>query len=137
MSTPAQALASRINGAKSNGPVTPEGRERSSRNATTHGLSSSQTVLPGESQEDFDKLLAAFVVRYQPETEIEVELVNEIASARWRMRRASRLETLLLNEEIARLQNEPESPAEGDAAMAMAFIEPDRQRRTTHPTPPT
>jgi hypothetical protein len=122
MSSPAQALASQINGAKSRGPVTPEGRERSSQNATTHGLSGTQTVLPGESQADFDRLLAGFVSRFQPQDEIETELVNEMASARWRMRRASRLETLVLNEEIAKLQNDPEFPLDDDAATAQAFM---------------
>jgi hypothetical protein len=122
MSTPAQALASQTNGANSRGPVTPEGRERSSRNAITHGLSGGATVLPGESQQDFDRLLAAFVARFRPAGEIELELVNEMASARWRMRRASRLETVLINEEIARLQNEPENPLEGSAALAQAFM---------------
>src|SRR4051795_11116675 len=36
--SPAQIEASRRNGARSKGPVTPEGKERASRNALKHGL---------------------------------------------------------------------------------------------------
>ena len=62
MSTPAQILASQTNGAKSRGPVTPEGRDRSSRNSCKHGLSSTRVVLAGESQEEWESLLGGFGV---------------------------------------------------------------------------
>ena len=47
MATDAQIMANRINAQHSTGPKTPEGKERSKRNALTHGLTAS-VVIPGE-----------------------------------------------------------------------------------------
>ena len=51
--------AARANGAKSRGPITPEGKARSSRNATTHGLLSQYVVIPGEDPAGFQRLSIA------------------------------------------------------------------------------
>jgi hypothetical protein len=121
MSTPAQIRASQINGAGSRGPVTSAGREKSSANACKHGLSSTRVVIVGESQEEWDALLSGFTARFDPQGEIEAELVFEMAACLWRLRRAATLETLLLNTEIEKLQNEPESALGPDAVLAVAF----------------
>ena len=47
MASDAQILANRINAQHSTGPKTPEGKERSKRNALTHGLTAT-VVIPGE-----------------------------------------------------------------------------------------
>ena len=57
-----QAATARINGAKSNGPITAEGKAISSQNSLKHGLTSSHVVLPHESQEAYDKLEASFTI---------------------------------------------------------------------------
>ena len=49
--TPAQIQASRRNGARSTGPLTPQTRALSARNALTHGLTASTILLDGESRE--------------------------------------------------------------------------------------
>jgi hypothetical protein len=66
-------------------------------------------------------LLAGFTAQFQPQGEIEAELIFEMAACLWRLRRASTLETLLLNTEIEKLQNEPENPLCPDASLAVAF----------------
>jgi hypothetical protein len=51
MIAPDRAEISRRNGAKSKGPKTPEGKERSKFNALKHGMSARTIVLPGEDAE--------------------------------------------------------------------------------------
>src|SRR5258707_1183927 len=63
-----QSDTARANGAKSNGPATPEGRAISSRNSLRHGLTAKAVVLPGESQEEFQALLDAYIDQFQPAT---------------------------------------------------------------------
>jgi hypothetical protein len=90
-----KAEAARINGAKSNGPTTAEGKAIASQNSLKHGLTSARVVLPYESQEEFDRLEAALINRFKPYDELEQELVHEMASSRWRLRRIEVMEAAL------------------------------------------
>lgn len=98
--TDAQRDAARTNGAKSEGPVTPEGKERSSQNATRHGLNSKAVVLANESQEAYDELLATIRREWQPQGPTENDLVRDMADARWRLRRIKAIETAVLDSEM-------------------------------------
>ena len=64
MATEKQVESARINGVKSNGPVTPEGKLRSSQNAVTHGLLGRAVVLRWECQELFDNFYQSFLGHY-------------------------------------------------------------------------
>ncbi len=90
----------RINGAKSKGPVTPEGKARSSTNARRHGLASAPILLPGESKEDFQQLLADYMDQFHPRTPVETDLVETMAISRWRLRRVLTFEASLFDEEM-------------------------------------
>src|SRR3954454_7319656 len=94
--TQKQKDASRTNGAQSNGPVTGEGKARSSQNATKHGIFSKKVIVEGESQEEFEQLAESINARWSPATEEEQEAVRELILLRWRIRRASSVETTLL-----------------------------------------
>ena len=76
-----QAATARANGAKSNGPITAEGKAISSQNSLKHGLTSSRVVLPHESQEAYDKLEASLINRFKPADDLESEFVQEMAAA--------------------------------------------------------
>jgi hypothetical protein len=112
-----QAATARINGAKSNGPITPEGKAISAQNATKHGLTSSRVVLPHESQEAYDKLEASLTNRFKPADDLESELVQEMANARWRLRRIEAMEAALFKKAI-RQHEEAGTPDALDAAYA-------------------
>jgi hypothetical protein len=94
---------SRINGAKSHGPKTREGKEASSKNALKHGHTARSTiVLQCESADEFKAFLAEHIAIHQPATPPELELVDQMAIARWRIRRFVTAETVLIDCEMIR-----------------------------------
>jgi hypothetical protein len=97
---PTKAEIARANGAKSKGPVTPRGKAISSRNATRHGLRSKQVLLPEESAESWLAFHRTYVDQFQPQTKVELDLVSIMATARWRMRRLTAIETSYLTHEL-------------------------------------
>lgn len=92
-----QQNASRENGAKSNGPVTPEGKAKSAQNGTTHGLFSSTILLKPESKAAWNKLADGLIKRFKPADDVELNLIYEMAVATWRSQRATAMEAALVN----------------------------------------
>jgi hypothetical protein len=90
--TESQKDASRRNGALSHGATTPEGRARSSQNATKHGLFSPRTVLANESQEAFDHLHHSYLHEWNPQGQSELDLVQDLTIYRWKLTRVRNLE---------------------------------------------
>src|SRR5437879_4145466 len=97
-----KSSTARANGAKSRGPLTLEGRARSSHNSLRHGLSAQAVVLPAESQEDFEHLRQSYLDQFHPSTAVEMDLVDTMAVARWRLLRLWGIETDLLSTELVR-----------------------------------
>jgi hypothetical protein len=101
MASQSRSDAARATGSKSRGPVTGEGKARSSQNAHKHGLCASfDAALPDDSQEDFDQLLESHEALFRPVNGVECELVRTLAIARWRLRRIPALETAVFNNNI-------------------------------------
>jgi hypothetical protein len=96
MSTsPAQLAANAANAQHSSGPRTPEGKARSSHNASKHGLTAREIIIaPGE-QEEFDDLLATYQVDVKPQGAIQQTLFNQLVTAAWNLRRIGRMEAEL------------------------------------------
>jgi hypothetical protein len=108
MRTESQAEASRRNGAKSRGPITSEGKKRSSQNSVKYGLSARTVVLCTESQELFSQLEQGYIDALQPTNLLELHLVQHIAVAEWRIRRAYIVETAIQDKSMGDHQAEDE-----------------------------
>lgn len=90
-----QRLASRLNGARSRGPVTAEGRARASRNAFRHGLRAATLLAPGEDPAAFEALVDGLRTEYAPADATRELLVERLAATLWKLRRCDRLEAEL------------------------------------------
>jgi hypothetical protein len=99
--TDLKAATSRENGARSTGPVTPEGRERSSRNATKLGIFSQRRFLQEEDPAEFAALFEQLIVEFQAEGILETAFVHDIATNLWRRRRLDRAEVASIEQERA------------------------------------
>jgi hypothetical protein len=95
-----KSQTARINGAKSHGPKTPQGRATSSVNATSHGITARTLVLRNENPDFFLDMLSAYFDLLQPANAMEVDLVSDIVAARWRLRRIWRYQTAMLDVEM-------------------------------------
>ena len=101
MSSQAQAEASRTNGARGRGPVTDEGKDRSSRNAVRHGLSAVKIVLlDQENSAEFRLYRDEFLEDLAPAGALEESLVERIVISNWRLRRAARLEANMMDADM-------------------------------------
>ena len=80
-----QIQANRENARRSTGPRTPLGKARASLNAVRHGLTSHNAVLPQEDQQAYAELLASLEAQFQPQNPVETFLVQQMASAQWRI----------------------------------------------------
>ena len=73
MPTERQSESARINGAKSHGPKSAEGKKKSSRNALRHGCTAGHTILLAcEDRGDFNRMRNDYDTMYKP-----VHLLND------------------------------------------------------------
>jgi len=96
-----RVTASRMNGARSHGPETLEGKRRSGQNALRHGFLSDCVVLQCESREAFEDVLSEHIQRFAPRDGVEFGLIEEMASSSWRLRRLWAIENSILDESLA------------------------------------
>ncbi len=79
------------------GPTSEEGKAISSRNAVKHNLCS--TKLTGSDLEEFNAIRAKLDEEWEPTTETERILLQQMALSQWRMDRALSLEIAVFDEE--------------------------------------
>ena len=70
--SPAKAAANAANAQLSTGPVTAEGKARSSRNALKHGLTSKDLIVREDEKEAFEQLQADLRAQLTPEGALEL-----------------------------------------------------------------
>ena len=92
-----RAATNRANSAHSTGPRTESGKQRSSLNALSHGLTARTAVLPTEDPDTYQRHIQQFLDEYKPATPTETQLVHEIANTAWRLNRIPFLEAELLS----------------------------------------
>ena len=74
-----------------------QGKAKSSRNATRHGLTGKQVVINGEDQQAYETLRHDLIDSYKPADAAEAMLVDEIVQGFWRLQRARALEAEQFN----------------------------------------
>lgn len=81
-------------------------------------------LIKGESREEWNRLVAGLTARFQPADNIELGLIQEMASATWRARRAERMEAELINadlDDLEQLDGPAATPAEQTRRAALAY----------------
>jgi len=126
-----QMAANRLNARKSTGPRTARGKAKSSANALKHGLTAERAVVSGEDPEEYREFVQGMFDALQPQDAMEAELVGQVASFSWRLRRAACYEARLVGHAVAQREERKrelklgdEVPAlEGDWVIAEAMSE--------------
>jgi len=129
-----QREASRINGAKSRGPKTPEGKRISAMNAVRTSLLSKTLLIPGESRAHFEAHLRQFIGEHRPLPGNETILVESMATWRWKQLRLMAFETAILSHEIGNHRAmTPDEPLSDVAHAALAMLNlTDRSNLLSH-----
>jgi hypothetical protein len=140
MASEKQKAASRANGAKSRGPVTPGEKLRSSRSPLCRGdieraMLARTAVLDRESRARFDALMTSLQKELNPETAIENLLLHKMAVAHWRLMRVWGMERSGLSNEVndAARPELPDAPTRGAMALGKSGVNLIRIRNAFRP----
>jgi hypothetical protein len=122
MSSDRKIRASQLNGAKSHGPVTPEGLRKSSANSARHHLLTKTILLENERPHAFAELVAGLTNDFNPQTETQRALVENMAVSRWRQMRVWALERATIQSAMDAHDSDKSEPAEraADAFRSLA-----------------
>ncbi|MFN7998692.1 MAG: hypothetical protein U0Q18_34030 [Bryobacteraceae bacterium] len=92
MATQKQIEANRRNAQKSTGPRTEEGKAKCKMNALRHGRRAETAVLPYENPEELAALKAALTSEWNPQTETERILLDQMVVSQWKLQRNETIE---------------------------------------------
>src|ERR1035437_9288125 len=124
MSSKSQTNANRTNAKESTNPRTGyplgQGKARSSRNSTVHGLTGKSPILPGENPADLLDLAGRYRTGLHPDGQVEEDLVERMAIATYRLRRIARIEVGYFDLR-RRYQSVPEQINQDGRADPLAF----------------
>jgi hypothetical protein len=114
------SAAARENGKLSNGPVSGQGKARSSQNARKHNLLGAITLLSYEDQAAFDALAQAFLQEHRPETPTEIRFVREMIDAEFRLQRVRAHAASIQDARMLKISETPDLDAAAEAFRQLA-----------------
>ncbi|MEM6837969.1 MAG: hypothetical protein AAF609_14070 [Cyanobacteria bacterium P01_C01_bin.120] len=101
----------RMNGAKSKGAKTEQGKAIASRNATKHGLLAEKPpFLVTEDLSTFEGLMQGLIDHYQPENPVEHFLVQQVAMGMLKQYRLWNVETAIANIKVLKAKQKADFP---------------------------
>ena len=104
MVSEAKRAANARNGKKSKGPVTEEGKKRSSMNSLKHGMTAQVAMLPDEDPAAYNERMAEWIDICAPQNNAELFRVKRAVYCSWQLQRVERAQS-------ARLAFNAHSPA--------------------------
>lgn len=114
----------RINGARSRGPKTAEGRRRIVEARRKHGIFAvNNTILSIDSPEAYEALRNAVIAHWAPRNAYELCLVDEIVACNWLISRLRLCITHATNTAITRIRQEIPGPISWQEAATRAELE--------------
>jgi hypothetical protein len=96
MSSELQQEASRINGAKSHGALSPETRAICSKNSLKHGLTAKILTFTEEEREEYENLLKITFNHYRPTSQMERHVIQSVVDLEWKLYKADIYESGIL-----------------------------------------
>jgi hypothetical protein len=130
-------IANRNNAQKSTGPRTKEGKEKSSQNARTHGLFCHALLLPHEDKIIFAGFRDSYLLALKPQNLPELQLVDQIVSCVWRLRRIQEAEHFLYSNhkndfiQQRRISKDADQEIISAAACAQAYTDDTTEPKLT------
>lgn len=136
-----QKRANRENSRKSTGPKTPQGKQRSSRNAIKYGLTARDNIIFGEEAEAFALYRDEMMETWNPVGAAEGDCVARLIKYGWRLIRCGRIETGIFVNQAAHRSSEQKA-ARPRYVSRLAYIlsgayEPDGDPNTRDIQPPS
>ena len=128
MATQKQIDANRRNAQKSTGPTTPEGKAAVAMNALKTGIHAKSAIIKGELAEDLETLTREYYLQHRPDTPELRDLVDDLISCVWELRRLTRAEAQMWNYQMSDSWSKTDYPV-GKAVVCNAKAQAALQRR--------
>lgn len=109
-----RAEQSRLNGSRSRGPTTPEGKSRSAQNSLRHSYCSKTLLLNNDNAETFDQFRQAYIDRFRPADFVELDIVENLTANSWKIKQNMQDQTALIDREMDLLRATQSKPSQTD-----------------------